>query len=494
MIRFAFHPVRTAATSLVEAARDASADVPVLTTGQTGLDLLEPLMICTHEGKTAFYPKPGVEQVTTVVEAVNEGRIATDEARFVANHKPGIMRLPTVENAPLSVGCRQVLASCGWVDPVDPAMHDFLNEVAMEPIADIGVLGRGRGDAATDTPVSEQWTTARDAAGTPVVVVNANEADSRSLADELLLGSVPLTVLDSATTVAEDIGASDVIVYCNAADEWLHERVTAAIENSEHEFPVTPQVVTGPDTFRAGEATMALEAMEGADRIEARRRPPGPAEHGLYGRPTVLHTPRTFAQIYHVLTNPEDFETSKSDPGSRLVSVTGNVPAPVTVELDTDGELNTVLDVFDGSGESDFRTAVVGGQFGGFTLDLDIPAGGPSLYEAGFGTNGVVELFDESTCVVAELGSRTKFASAENCGRCVPCREGSVQLLEKLREVYNGNCDIEGLYELARVMSHSSICSFGTEAGRMVTTALDEFESEFRTHANGGCPSGSCEQ
>jgi NADH-quinone oxidoreductase subunit F len=151
-------------------------------------------------------------------------------------------------------------------------------------------------------------------------------------------------------------------------------------------------------------------------------------------------------------------------------------------------------DSAEGAGGDGFDTAVVGGQFGGFTADLDVSVQASSLRDASLGTNGCVELLADSHCVVAEVGERAKFAAGENCGRCVPCREGSTQLLDALRTVYDGEYDAAGIRELARVMERSSICDFGVETARMVASAIDEFESEFQAHANGRCPSNSCDQ
>lgn len=489
--------VRVAGTSpsdeaarLVDAARAAAPEVPVVEAGPTGIDAIEPLVLCTHDGTTTFHHAPTADAVRRFVESVATGTLPTAEADDVVDHDSDSDRLPVPESGPLSVGDRLALGPCGWVDPEEPADHAFLSDAPLESVESVGLLGRGRGDAATDAPVFEEWTTARDADGEPVVVVNANEADERSRAADTLLGGAPYPVLDAAVAVAEFVDATDVIVYCNEADDRLHDRLTGAIDAARDEFAVVPQVVAGPDTFTAGEETMALEALEGADRIEARVRPPGPAEHGLYGRPTVVHTPRTLAQVYWSVEAPAEFDPADADPGTRLLTVAGDVDAPATVELPTGGSLAAVTDAVAGD---EFKTAVVGGQFGGFAPDLDVPASAPSLDSAGLGTNGVVELLGDSRCVVAEVGERSRFASESNCGRCVPCREGTTQLVEKLRAVYDGEYDAEGLRELARVMARSSTCTFGVTAGRPVRTALAAYEPEFRAHANGRCPSGTCE-
>jgi NADH-quinone oxidoreductase subunit F len=241
------------------------------------------------------------------------------------------------------------------------------------------------------------------------------------------------------------------------------------------------RVETGPDEYRAAEPTMALEALEGNNRLEARLRPPGPAEVGLDGRPTAIHTPRTRAQVVGAL----------DDDPTRLVTVDGDVAAPATVELPTGATLADAAGAVDP--ERSVRAACVGGEFGGLTADLDVSLTVESLTGADLGTEGVVELLAEGRCSVAFAGERARFAEEENCGRCVPCREGTQQLTALLREVYEGSYRADALDELIGVMASSSICAFGVDAPRPVRTAMAEFEREFEAHAAGCCPAGACD-
>lgn len=355
-------------------------------------------------------------------------------------------------------------------------------------MAGAGLLGRGRGDGHTDEPVTEGWTTARETDGEPVVVVNANESDSAVSGDRLLLESRPAEVLDGALAVAAVVGTSDVVVYLSEDDDLVAERVRNAAANVDTETNL--DVVAGPDRYIAGEMTMALESMEGAERLEARLRPPGPSEVGLHGRPTVIHTPRTLTQVRAFAADPEGVEPSAADPGSRLLTVTGDgVAGPTTVELATDTALAAAVAA---ASDDEYKMACVGGRFGGITRSLDVPASAPALAGARLGTEGGIELFDGATCALELAGSRAKFAREANCGRCVPCREGSKQLVDLLRDVYEGEYQPTELRELSRVVAESSTCEFGQAAPRPVTTAMDAFEREIAAHAEGRCPSGVC--
>ncbi|WP_049902893.1 NADH-ubiquinone oxidoreductase-F iron-sulfur binding region domain-containing protein [Halococcus agarilyticus] len=494
-------------TDCLAAAEDAAETVDVVAVGSTGVDALAPLVLATHDGATAFLFNCTAERTRAALEALEGGSLP--DAAATVEHDPGTTDLPTPPktngSAALGVGSRRVLAGCGWRAPTSVADYraardgDLVVESAApdpdatrERIGDAALRGRGRGDGSTDAPISAAWTTASETDGEPVVVVNGNEADDHARADRLLLESAPLAVLDSALATAHAIDATDVVVYVNDAETLARRRAQEAADAlaDDRDLDVSIGVVAGPDAYTAGEMTMALEALEGNDRLEARRRPPGPAQYGLHGRPTVIHTPRTFAQIEQVLGD-ENLGGVPRDPGTRLFTVAGDVDAPATIELPTDATLDDARGAvaLDGG----FKTACVGGRFGGLARDLDVPASAPGLRGARLGTNGVIELFGESTCSVALAGRRAKLAREENCGRCVPCREGSKQLVDLLRDVYDGEYQAGMLRELARTMRETSTCEFGEEASRPVTTAMEAFEPEFRAHADGRCPSGTCD-
>ena len=479
-----------AAEAVLDAAVDADASVPVVWTGPTGLAAVDPLVLATAGGQTALYPDASTENIRDIAAALADGAVPTADALAVCTHDPEAMTLPTPDSGPLAVGRRSVLGPCGWADPLAAADWDLVSTTRSAAlVSDYGILGRGRGDAAADEPVADVWETARNTAGETVLVVNANGAGGRSDADELLLTAAPLAVLDGVSAVADAVDATDVVISLNEGATHLHRHVRDAL-GSASELGIDPQLVAGPDAYRAVEPTAALEALEGADRVEPRLQPPTPAEHGLHGRPTVVHTPRTFAQVRQAMLDESAVDPDAADPGTRLVTVGGDVAAPATVELGSGDSLDAVRDAV--AMEGSFKMACVGGTLGGITRDLDVPAAGPSLRSAGLGTDGVVELLNGDRCALATAGERARFAATENSGRCVPGREGTVQLADLLRDVYDGEFETDKIRELGRVMRRSSNCKVGAHAPRPVTTAIDQFEPEFRAHADGHCPSGAC--
>ncbi|WP_049997942.1 NADH-ubiquinone oxidoreductase-F iron-sulfur binding region domain-containing protein [Halococcus sediminicola] len=476
------------AQAVLSAAREA-ADAPVHETGPTGAAALAPVVLVTADERTAFHANVTPARARELVAALDDGELPTDGAHAVVDRDE---RLPTPDAGPLAVGRRRVLARCGWATPA--ALDESLTERTRddpddlrEAVAGTGLLGRGRGDGHTDEPISEGWKNARGSDGEAVVVVNGNESDPAVDGDRLLLESRPAEIVDGALAVAAAVEATDVVVYLSDEDDLAARRVREAVESVDA-GGTGVDIVAGPDSYIAGEMTMALEAMEGADRLEARLRPPGPSEVGLYGRPTVVHTPRTLAQIRAFAAAPDEFETSAADPGTRLLTVTGDgVAGPTTVELATDTALAEAV-----ASSDEYKMACVGGRFGGITRSLDVPASAPALTGARLGTEGGIELFNGATCALELAGSRAKFAREANCGRCVPCREGSKQLVDLLRDVYEGQYQPSELRELSRVVAESSTCEFGQAAPRPITTAMDAFEREIAAHAEGRCPSGVC--
>jgi NADH-quinone oxidoreductase subunit F len=472
----------TGGAAALSAARGTAASVRAV--GPTGADALEPVALATVDGRTALHATVDAETAERLGEAVANGRLPEDRAVGVADHDPA--EPPAFDHPALATGTRRALARCGWVDPTDPSLVGALptHGETFAAIRDAGLRPRGRGDGATidAETVAETWRLAREATGDAVVVVNGAESDERVAGDRRLLESDPALVLDAALAASGYVGAGEVVVLLPETASTARDRVTALAAGLDAEV----EVVTAPETFRVAEPTMALESMEGADRIEARRRPPGPAEYGLFGRPTVVHTPRTLAQV--ALLAREGPTGAPTDPGTRLLTVTDGDDR-ATVELPTDGRLRDALAAV---GDPEYRFATVGGQFGGLSRTLDVPANADAMAGARLGTEGAIELHGEGACAVALAGRRAKAAREGNCGRCVPCREGSKQLHELLRGVYDGSFEEGAITELGRTVRDTSLCSFGTAAARPVLTAVAEFAPEFRAHADGRCPAGEC--
>lgn len=478
--------IRIAAADPGQAYAETAVDAngTVVGVGSTGVPGIEPLVMVTRDGRTAFHTECSPERFAAVLAETDGGTdVTAGNPVTVTDHDPEVAHLPGAQLAGLDTGTRRVLGGCGWRRPTNPDDHAAAGgfvDPDPETVLETGATlrGRGWGDCCHDDPVGETWRAVRGVDGETAVVVNAHGTP----ADTLLLASAPFEVLEGASALARTVDADRIVVYASSDDEQAVETVRSTVD-SYPDPPTAIEVVTGPPAYRAAEPTMALEAIEGSERLEARLRPPGPETVGLNGQPTLVHTPRTLAHLAVALRDDEP-------PTTRALTVTGDVAGTTTVEVPESDPLSTALDVATVDGE--FKAACVGGRFGGLTSDLDVTADPDTLADADLGTEGIVEILTADRCLVEFVGRRAQFAAETNCGRCVPCREGTTQLAELLRGLYDGDFDRDGIAELVDVMATSSICAFGVQAGRPTRTALAAFRAEFEAHAEGDCPAGNC--
>ncbi|WP_135305590.1 NADH-ubiquinone oxidoreductase-F iron-sulfur binding region domain-containing protein [Haloarcula amylovorans] len=463
---------------------NTATDSVVTKVGTTGVQAIEPLVMVTHSGRTAFHTQCSPERADEITEQIDE---TDDETQgtpdAVAEHDPETTRLPIPELPGLDAGVRNVLSGCGWRRPTNPSDHELAGgflDVDPAAVLEVGrqLRGRGWGDSCHNDVVADAWQTVRSADEETTLVVNAHGTNG----DTVLLASAPFEVLDGAAAVVRAADIDRVVVYASTDDERPVETLQTAVDNHPN-LEVPLDVVTGPADYRAAEPTMAIESIEGNHRLEARLRPPHLEDVGLHGRPTLVHTPRTLANLSVALRREEL-------PATRVLTLMGDVAAPATIELPESGTISEAVSAV--AVEGSFKAACVGGRFGGLTQDLDVAVDPDSLSEAELGTDGTIRVLSADRCIVEFVGRLARFASEENCGRCVPCREGTTQLTELLRDVYDGEYAPGRIEELVRVMETSSICSFGVQAARPARTAIEAFEVEFQAHADGQCPAGSC--
>ncbi|WP_231587840.1 NADP oxidoreductase [Halostagnicola sp. A56] len=381
-----------------------TADFPVVNVGSTGIAAVEPLLVATRAGTTAFYERCSAERLEAVVSSVDEtGDIAAAEPDAVVEHEQNPSSLPDAQLPGLRTGDRDVLGACGWRRPTDPADHEaaggFVDPIP-ETVLETGtnLRGRGWGDLCHDDPVGETWRSVRAGDGDKAVVVNAHG----NPADTLLLSSAPFDVLEGAVALARTVDAERIVVYASADDDRAVEVAREAIENYP-DLSVDIDVLTGPAAYRAAEPSMAIESIEGNHRLEARIRPPDLDEVGLFGQPTLVHTPRTVAHLAVALR-------TGSVPQTRVVTVTSDDTPTAAVEVPETETLETVVDAVDVSGS--FKAAAVGGTFGGITSDLDVGVGPDALSAADLGTEGVVHLLTDDRCVVEFVGQRTQYGES----------------------------------------------------------------------------------
>lgn len=356
---------------------------------------------------------------------------------------------------------------------------------------------RGRGGAAF--PVWNKWKVAQQAKTHPkYVVANADEGDAGTYCDRMILEGDPFRLLEGMLICARAIGASRGYVYCRQEYPRAAATLRAAIQKADEAelldidgepFPI--EVVDGAGSYVCGEETALLESLEGKRGV-VRARPPYPAQAGLYGRPTIVSNVLTFATIPQIVSRGGAWHASLGTEHSRgtiALQLGGRVKHAGLVEVPFGLSLRQVLDQFGGgmAPGSRFKAVQVGGPLGSLfpATGLDLPICYEAFAKAGavLGHGGIV-VYDHETDMVDLARHFMAFTANESCGKCTPCRIGSVrgrEILERIQAGGGTSDDLALLEDLGETMKLASLCALGGRAPYPVLTALEHFPVEFRS-------------
>ncbi len=373
-----------------------------------------------------------------------------------------------------------------------------------EIVEELKVSGlRGRGGAAF--PVWQKWRVAAQQPGArKFVVVNADEGDAGTYCDRMILEGDPFRLLEGLLICARAVGATQGFVYCRyeypAAARTLREAVRLAEANGlltvgEGAAPFPIEVVSGAGSYVCGEETALLESLEGRRGI-VRAKPPYPAVSGLYGCPTIVSNVLTFAVVPSILARGGAWHAALGTEGSRgtvVLQLGGRVKQPGLVEIPFGATLREVVERFGGGPAAGARLKAVqvGGPLGSLfpASRLDLPICYDAFAAAGaiLGHGGIVVYDDETD--MAELARHfMTFTAEESCGKCAPCRIGSVrgrEILERLAAGRGRGGDLALLADLGETMKAASLCAHGGRAPYPVLTAIEHWGAEFRREMRG---------
>jgi bidirectional [NiFe] hydrogenase diaphorase subunit len=358
---------------------------------------------------------------------------------------------------------------------------------------------RGRGGAGY--PTGLKWATVARAAGGPKYVVgNGDEGDPGAFMDRSIMESDPHRILEGMAIAAFAVGAAQGFFYVRAEYPAAVRRLRHAIEQARRlgvlgsgvlgsGFDFRVDVRIGAGAFVCGEETALMASIEGG-RGTPRPRPPFPAEAGLWGRPTLLNNVETFANVPAILERGADWfaaiGTEKSK-GTKVFAITGKVANTGLIEVPMGTTLRHVVEVM-GGGVPGGRVKAVqtGGPSGGCVpaSHLDTPVDYESLTRLGaiMGSGGMI-VMDQNTNMVEVARFFMGFCRDESCGKCVPCRAGTVQmhrLLTKIAERRGTQADLDGLLRLCGMVRETSLCGLGQSAPNPVLSAVRYFSDEFK--------------
>jgi formate dehydrogenase iron-sulfur subunit len=483
-----------------EAAR-RGIDVTVVRNGSRGLFWLEPLVeVATPEGRIAYGP----------VQA--DDVAALFDADFLHSGDHALALGPTESIDYLKNQQRLTFARVGIVDP--RSLDDYVAyggyrglEAALrmsgaeivQTVTDSGL--RGRGGAAFPTGI--KWKTCLDApAVQKYVACNADEGDSGTYADRMIMEGDPFVLIEGMTIAGIAAGATRGYIYLRVeyphAHHALKEAIAAAqaggylgddVRGSGKAFHL--EVRLGGGAYICGEETSMLESLEGK-RGQVRVKPPLPAINGLFGKPTVINNVVTFASVPIILdkgaTFYRDYGSGRSR-GTLPIQLAGNLKRPGLVERAFGLTLRELIEGYGGGTASGrpVRAVQVGGPLGAYIpasqLDAPIDYEGFAAIGGMLGHGGVV-VFDDTVNMAAQARYAMEFCAIESCGKCTPCRIGStrgVEVIDRLLTSDNAGRQREEvlLRDLCQTMVAGSLCALGGMAPFPVLSALDHFHEDF---------------
>jgi NADH:ubiquinone oxidoreductase subunit F (NADH-binding) len=433
--------------------------------------------------------------------------------------------LPSYAELPFySKQIRIVLRNCGIIDPerieaylARDGYQGLGKALSLPPgevvstVQDAGL--RGRGGAGFSTGL--KWEFARRSKATPkFVICNADEGDPGAFMDRSILEGDPHSVIEGMIIAGYAVGAAEGYIYCRAEYPLAIARLKTAISQA-HDYGLLGENILGSGfsfdlhlkegagAFVCGEEMALIASVEGR-RGEPRPKPPFPAVAGLWQRPTVVNNVKSYAMTPQImLKGPDWFQsigTAKS-PGTAVFALTGKIKNTGLIEVPMGITLREII--FDIGGgipkKKHFKAVQTGGPLGGCLPGeaLDTPVDFDSLVAAGatMGSGGMI-VVDQDTCMVEFARYFLTFASAESCGKCVPCRIGGQRLLETLTRIAEGagtQRDLDEIDRISRNMREASLCALGQLTPGPVMSALRFFRAEYEAHVHDKfCPAGVC--
>jgi bidirectional [NiFe] hydrogenase diaphorase subunit len=499
--------VRAALTEQVrEQGREG--EVEVCGTGCLGLCSRGPLVHSSASNVTYSEVKPG--DAPAIISAKHDSfgdRILTPGHPFFAGQQ------------------RLILANSGKVDPeriveyiAQGGYHGLLlaaTEMTPQEIIAEVKKSRLRGRGGAGYPAGLKWElVARHPSPTKYVICNADEGDPGAFMNRSVLEGDPHRVLEGMAIAGRAVGAQQGYIYARGESPLAIARIQTAIDQAQREgllgsrvfdsdFQFRIDIRIGAGAYVCGEETALIASIEGK-RGQPVPRPPYPPESGLWGRPTLINNVETFANIPMIIERGGEWFSNigtPASPGTKVFALAGRVRSTGLVEVPIGTSLRTILfDIAGGVPEGyAFKSAQTGGPAGGCipAEHLDLPMDYDSL--AGIGTmmgSGGLIVMDTSSCMVDIARFFMEFCMDESCGKCIPCRAGTVQMFDILERLTHGEgaeSDFGMLEELAGLLAETSLCGLGRAAPNPVLSTLRHFRSEYEAHIREHrCPAGHC--
>jgi bidirectional [NiFe] hydrogenase diaphorase subunit len=409
---------------------------------------------------------------------------------------------------------RQTLVVCTNSGRIDPeriedyieaggytTLHHVLSEMQPAQVIDAVVRSGLRGRGGAGYPTGLKWGTVAKSPGLhKFVICNGDEGDPGAFMDRSVLESDPHRVLEGMAIAGFAVGADQAYIYVRAEYPLAVSRLQTAIRQAkqhgllgsdifESPFNFNVELRIGAGAFVCGEETALMASIEGK-RGQPHPRPPFPAQSGLWGNPTLINNVETYANIVPILDKGSEWfaalGTEKSK-GTKVFSLTGKIRNTGLIEVPIGITIREIVEDLGGGAPDGAKVKAVqtGGPSGGCIPreHFDTPVDYESLVSLGsiMGSGGMV-VMDEHTNMVDVARFYMQFCMEESCGKCIPCRAGTVQMYELLTKIVQRRGtmkDLEQLEELCDLVKHTSLCGLGQTAPNPVLSTLRYFRNEY---------------
>ena len=444
-----------------------------------------------------LYEKVTPEDALELVKSLKGGKTSL---------KQGDLNHPFFKNQ-LSI----VLANSGEIDPERiesyiaadgyQALHDVLREMTPKEVVEAMVKSGLRGRGGAGFPTGIKWgTVAKTQSQQKYVICNADEGDPGAFMDRSVLESDPHSVLEGMAIAAYAVGANQGFIYVRAEYPLAIKRLQNAIKQAkplgllgsgifESPFNFNIDIRIGAGAFVCGEETALMASVEGK-RGTPRPRPPFPAESGLWGCPTLINNVETFANVPPIYRKGAEWFASigtEKSKGTKVFALAGKINNTGLIEVPMGTPLRQIVEEMGGGAPDGRKIKAVqtGGPSGGCipAQHLDTPVDYESLGKLGsiMGSGGMI-VMDDSTRMVDVARFFMEFCMDESCGKCVPCRTGTVQMLHLLEKILNRKAtarDLAKLEELCDMVRNTSLCGLGQTAPNPTMSTLRFFRNEY---------------
>lgn len=496
--------------------------VTIRTVGCPGLCERGPLVVIYPEG--IFYQKvrvadvPDIVNKTLLAKEIVDGLLYTDPAtkkkityeKDVPFYKKQ-MRLLLGPNSlidPTSI--EDYIAQGGYLN-LAKALSEMSRQQIIDEVKKSGLRGRG----GAGFPAGTKWETVRDAHGSPkYAVCNADEGDPGAFMDRSLVEGNPHSVLEGMLIGAFAVGCSEGFIYIRHEYPLAVQNMKIALKQAREYgllgknilgsgFDFDIKINRGGGAFVCGETTALIASLEGKEG-EPSDKYIHTAEKGYNDRPTLINNVETWANVPLIIDKGADWYSkigTKGSKGTKIFSLVGKINNTGLLEVPMGISLREII--FDIGGgipkNKKFKSVQTGGPSGGCLPEslLDMPVDFDELTKSGsiMGSGGMI-VMDETNCMVDVAYYFLSFLEGENCGKCVPCREGIKQMRQIVENITQGKGkegDIELLQEMSSAIIDGSLCALGAMAPNPVLTSIRYFRDEWDAHIKDKkCPAGVC--